>query len=119
MRCGQTLGVPAEVFIKLQDEAVHEVEEATQTLLKCSKFLNTHGIGTSYSLSSVMLNLHKLKVGLQFEAGASLNLNDPFLDRAIEFAANHVLRVMKHKARIPIKGTEFPLCEPVDQAERN
>lgn len=109
----ETLGVPAKVFIKLQDEAVREVEEATQTLAKCSKFLDAHGIGTSYRLSSVMLNLHKLKVGLQFEAGASLNLNDPFLDRAIEFAANHVLRVMKHKARIPVKGS-YTLVGVVD-----
>ncbi|KAG8905124.1 hypothetical protein FRC01_008467, partial [Tulasnella sp. 417] len=109
----QTLGVPAKVFIKLQDEAVHEVEEATQTLAKCSNFLDIHGIGTSYRLSSVMLNLRKLKVGLQSEVGAPLNLNDPFLDRAIEFAANHVLRVMKHKARIPVKGS-YTLVGVVD-----
>ncbi|KAG8971334.1 hypothetical protein FRC05_011326 [Tulasnella sp. 425] len=109
----ETLGVPARVFIELQDEAVREVEEATQTLAKCSEFLDAHGIGTSYRLSSAMLNLHKLKVGLQSETVASLNLNDEFLDRAIEFAANHVLRVMKHKARIPVKGS-YTLVGVVD-----
>ncbi|KAG8946221.1 hypothetical protein FRC04_011967 [Tulasnella sp. 424] len=109
----ETLGVPARVFIKLQDEAVREVDEATQTLTKCSKFLDAHGIGTSYRLSSVMLNLNKLKVGLRSETAAALNLNDPFLDRAIEFAANHVLRVMKHKARIPVKGS-YTLVGVVD-----
>ncbi|KAG9018986.1 hypothetical protein FRB90_007566 [Tulasnella sp. 427] len=109
----ETLGVSTSVFVKLQDDAVKEVEAATQTLATCAKFLDAHGIGTSYRLSSVMLQLHKLKVGLQSETHAFLNLNDPFLDRAIEFAANHVLRVMKHKARIPVKGS-YTLVGVVD-----
>ncbi|KAG8900740.1 hypothetical protein FRC00_011552 [Tulasnella sp. 408] len=32
-------------------------------------------------------------------------VNDGFLNRSILFARNHVLREMKHKARIPVKGS--------------
>ncbi|KAG8906418.1 hypothetical protein FRB99_006920 [Tulasnella sp. 403] len=99
----ETLGVPAHVFIKLQDEAVLDVENATKSFLECAKFLETHGIGTSFRLPSVFINLQKLGVGLEAE-DCNFPLDDVFLNRAIQFAANHVLRVMKHKARIPIKG---------------
>ncbi|KAG9048828.1 hypothetical protein FS837_011911 [Tulasnella sp. UAMH 9824] len=32
-------------------------------------------------------------------------VNDRFLNRSIRFARNHVLREMKHRARIPVKGS--------------
>ncbi|KAG8915203.1 hypothetical protein FRC00_006648 [Tulasnella sp. 408] len=32
-------------------------------------------------------------------------VNDGFLNRSIRFARNHVLREMKHRARIPVKGS--------------
>lgn len=63
-----------------------------------------HGCGSSYRLPSVFLSLHKLGVGLKDE-DAKLILEDAFINRAIGFAANHVLRVTKHKARIPVEGT--------------
>ncbi|KAG8906417.1 hypothetical protein FRB99_006919 [Tulasnella sp. 403] len=99
----ETLGVSADVFMELQDEAVLDVENATRSLLKCAGFLETHGLGASFRLPSVFINLQKLGVGLKAE-DCNFPLDDVFLNRAIQFAANHVLRVMKHKARIPIKG---------------
>ncbi|KAG9008076.1 hypothetical protein FRB94_013733 [Tulasnella sp. JGI-2019a] len=103
----ETLGVPARAFIKLQDEAVDDIELAAQSLRECaSLLLDAHGCGTSFRLSSVFYSLSKLGIGLQEEAPASLHvLKDDFIDRAIEFAVNHVLRVIKHKARIPVKGS--------------
>lgn len=95
--------MPAEVFIRLQDDAVDDVYYATQTLTDSSTFFDVHGIGTSYRLSSVFQSLTKLGVGLR-EDQLQFVINDPFLNRAIEFAANHVLRIIKHKARIPVQG---------------
>ncbi|KAG9009177.1 hypothetical protein FRB93_005673 [Tulasnella sp. JGI-2019a] len=101
----ETLGVPAKVFIDLQDEAVDDIETATQSLRDCAThLLDMHGCGTSFRLSSVFLSLSKLGIGLRDEAPLHV-LNDEFINRAIEFAANHVLRVIKHKARIPVKGS--------------
>ncbi|KAG8856325.1 hypothetical protein FRB96_006476 [Tulasnella sp. 330] len=101
----ETLGVPAHVFVKLQDEAVRDIKTATQSLRNCATLLlDMHGCGTSFRLSSVFLSLSKLGIGLR-EEGPMHVLNDGFINRAIEFAANHVLRVIKHKARIPVKGS--------------
>ncbi|KAG8906415.1 hypothetical protein FRB99_006917 [Tulasnella sp. 403] len=87
----ETLGVSADVFIKLQDEAVLDVENATKSFLECAEFLETHGIGTSFRLPSVFINLQKLGVGLEAE-DCNFPLDDVFLDRSIQFATNHVLR---------------------------
>ncbi len=94
--------IPA--FIQLQDEAVREVQNATRTLTGCASFLDAHGIGKAFRLSSVILNLHKYQVGLAAERELPHIFDDHFLNQAIDLASHHVLRVMKHKARIPVKG---------------
>ncbi|KAG9008075.1 hypothetical protein FRB94_013732 [Tulasnella sp. JGI-2019a] len=101
----ETLGVPASSFIKLQDEAVDDIEMAAHSLRGCADLLlDAHGFGTSFRLSSVFYSLSKLGIGFPEETPLHV-LNDDFIDRAIEFAANHALRVIKHKARIPVKGS--------------
>ncbi|KAG8877862.1 hypothetical protein FRB98_006509 [Tulasnella sp. 332] len=101
----ETLGVPANAFIKLQDEAVDDINMATLSLRDCASFLlDMHGCGTSFRLSSVFFSLSKLGIGLRDEQPTHV-LDDKFINRAIEFAANHILRVIKHKARIPVKGS--------------
>lgn len=98
----QTNGVPAQVFIDLQDRAVHDIEMATMDLQECAtKLLDAHGCGTSYRLSSIFVNLHKLGIGLKDEK-LDITLDDPFINRAIGFVSNHILRDVKHKARIPV-----------------
>lgn len=87
-------GVPYEVFKKLQDDAVEQAQSAVDSLEKAARLSETFGLGASYRLTSVMLSLHKLGVGPLAE--------DDFWTRMMTFAINHVLRDLKHHARIPV-----------------
>ncbi|KAG8991078.1 hypothetical protein FRB90_001471, partial [Tulasnella sp. 427] len=98
----ETLGVTASVFLRLQSEAIRDVETATESFEDCAAFLDTNGCGTSYRVASIFLHLSRL--GLTLGGKGPMAINDGFLNRSIRFAKNHVLREMKHKARIPVKG---------------
>ncbi|KAL1732044.1 RNA dependent RNA polymerase-domain-containing protein [Schizophyllum commune] len=90
------LGVPYETFLKYQDLAVRDAHRATESLAHAARMLEAFGLGTSFRLPSVLLKLEKL--GIDHLPG------DAFYDRMLEFAINHVLRVLKNHARIPIPG---------------
>ncbi|KIO24175.1 hypothetical protein M407DRAFT_213194 [Tulasnella calospora MUT 4182] len=98
----ETLGVPADIFLGLQQEAIRDVEAATESFSDCAEFLDTNGCGTSYHISSVFLHLTRLGLTLGGQGPTAVN-SDGFLKRSIRFAKNHVLREMKHRARIPVK----------------
>ncbi|ESK98362.1 hypothetical protein Moror_112 [Moniliophthora roreri MCA 2997] len=90
------LGVPYETFEKYQDKAVHEVQQATKNLVDAARMLETFGLGTSFRLTSVMLNLSRLGIN---------NMDwDPFYHQMLQFAVHHVLRMLKNRARIPVPG---------------
>ncbi|KIO25499.1 hypothetical protein M407DRAFT_210550, partial [Tulasnella calospora MUT 4182] len=99
----ETLGVPADIFLGLQREAIRDVKAATESFSACAEFLDTNGCGTSYHISSVFLHLTHL--GLTLGGQGPMAVRDRFLNRSIRFAKNHVLREMKHRARIPVKGS--------------
>lgn len=82
------LGVPHETFKMYQDMAVQDAQESTESLERAAHFLEGHGLGSSFRLPSVLLNLSKLQVPLP---------EDRFFDRMMEYAVNHVLRLLKHK----------------------
>lgn len=89
------LGVPYAVFEKLQDDAVQHVKDSTSSFSRMSRLLETHGLGTSYRLSSVLSSLSKIGVEI---------LDDLFYRRMTAFAVNHVLRDYKYHCRIPVPG---------------
>ncbi|KAI9062979.1 RdRP-domain-containing protein [Trametes sanguinea] len=88
------LGVPHEVFLTLQDNAVQDVQGSVESLERSARLLEGHGLGASFRLTSAMLGLHKLGVG-------PLD-GDLFWEQMMDFAVNHVLRELKHHARIPV-----------------
>ncbi|KAH9025081.1 RdRP-domain-containing protein [Lactarius hengduanensis] len=88
------LGIKCDVFMKLQDAAVQDVNEATTSLESAANTLDQYGLATSYRLSSTLLHLAKL--GL-----SPLDLDD-FYDQMITVAIHHILRDLKHHARIPV-----------------
>lgn len=90
------LGVKYETFKRFQDLAVQETEQAVYTLSKAGKLLECYGLGASFRISSVMNSLAKLGI-------TSLN-GDKFYDKSMEFAKNHILRLLKNHARIPLPG---------------
>ena len=90
----ENLGVPYEVFKALQDTAVRDVQRAVDSLDMAAHTLEAHGLGASFRLSSTMRSLHRLGVGSFTE--------DISWQRMMNFAVNHVLRELKHHARIPV-----------------
>ena len=91
----EDLGVPYSTFQDLQDAAVQEAERSTESLGLAARLMERFGLGTSFRLSSVFLSLEKLGVG---------PLQDVFWKHMMDFAINHVLRDLKHHARIPVPG---------------
>lgn len=88
------LGIPYNVFLGFQERAVQETKNATSTLSKAARLLETHGLGASFRLPSTMLSLTKL--------GLDSIYDDPFYNQLLKIAVYHVLRDLKHHARIPI-----------------
>jgi RNA-dependent RNA polymerase len=89
------LGIRYEVFQRLQDAAVRDVNDATTSLESAAKTLDQSGLANSYRLSSTLLHLAKLHI-TPFIMG-------DFYDRMIEITIHHVLRDLKHHARIPVE----------------
>ncbi|KAF8507044.1 RdRP-domain-containing protein [Russula emetica] len=88
------LGIRYEVFKKLQDAAVREVNDATTSLEKAAKTMDQFGLASSYRLSSTLVHLAKLDI--------IPSIMGDFYDRMIEITIHHVLRDLKHHARIPV-----------------
>ncbi|KAJ3567357.1 hypothetical protein NP233_g6417 [Leucocoprinus birnbaumii] len=88
------LGIPYEVFHNFQERAVSQTKDAIATLSGAARLLESHGLGASFRLPSTLQSLAKL--GLH-----SID-DDPFYNQLLKVAVYHVLRDLKHHARIPI-----------------
>jgi hypothetical protein len=96
----ETLGLEKDIFLELQRKAVKATEDAVESLATASSLLDAHGLGTAFSLKSVFNSMTRM--------GADLNTRDdmwPFLEHVLSFCANHVLRDLKYRARVPIPGS--------------
>lgn len=92
------LGIRYEVFKRLQDAAVLDVNDAATSLEKAAKTLEQFGLGTSYRLSSTLLHLVKINS----ESDITPSIMGDFYDRMVENTIHHVLRDLKHYSRIPV-----------------
>ncbi|KAI3600948.1 hypothetical protein WG66_014877 [Moniliophthora roreri] len=90
------LGVPHTSFLKFQDMAVVDAERSIESFSRACSFLEGHGLGASFRIPSVLTNLPKLGVFGLYE--------DTFYQKFMEYGKNHVLRLLKHRARIPVPG---------------
>lgn len=89
------LGVKEETFQHYQDLAVQEVQKSTESITVAARFLEAHGLGVSYRMTSVLLGMHRLNID---------QLYDTFYQQTLEAAIHHVLRELKQHARIPVPG---------------
>lgn len=89
------LGVDYRIFRKYQRAAVKDAQNSRKDFERAGQLLEPFGLGASFHLPSIMYHLHKLGVPMQ---------GDPFYKHLMDFAINHVLRDLKHHARIPIDG---------------
>ena len=94
-------GATAETFIELQEKAKAEVYTAEDSIMKFHGFLKKHRLGLGYYLPFILEELSKYDLDLNAKDNHQ-PINNPFLDRLLRYAMNHVLRQMKHGARIPV-----------------
>ncbi|KAI0004273.1 RNA dependent RNA polymerase-domain-containing protein [Russula compacta] len=88
------LGIPYDVFKNLQEAVVRDVEDAVTSLEKAANTLDQFGLATSYRVPSILLHLAKL--------GMSPSVMGDFYNQMLTFSIHHILRDLKHQARIPV-----------------
>ena len=96
-------GVDKGVFVKLQEIAVKVVITASDSVDGAVKLLRSHNIGLSFGLPFILNGLKAIGMGMEDEEGVRAgSLNQTFLYSLLSYAQAHILRDMKHSARIPI-----------------
>jgi len=94
-------GVTKESFMTLQDIAVAEARTIDDSLVQFRRVLKAHSLGGGYRLDWILERLMKLGLDLKCR-NPEQRLDNAFLGRVRHFAMTHVLRDIKHGARIPI-----------------
>lgn len=94
-------GVDQSVFIKLQQDAVTDIVKASDSTFETIQLLKMHSLGTSFHLPWILQRLRAAGMRMEKE-GEGTSLNDSFLYSLIAYGQNHILRDIKHSARIPI-----------------
>ena len=90
------LGVPLTVFKTYQDEAEATTRRAGRSLKDAATLFESHGLGASFRLPSILLHLEKL--------GINSLPDDDFYKEMLKYGTNHVLRDLKNRAHIPVPG---------------
>jgi RNA-dependent RNA polymerase len=88
-------GVKKDSFMTLQDKAVANARTMSESLSQFRMILKDQHLGTTYRLNFIIDRLIEL-VGEKTD--------NAFLNQIRHFALTHVLRDIKHRARIPIPG---------------
>ncbi|KAI0748499.1 RdRP-domain-containing protein [Daedaleopsis nitida] len=94
-------GVDKDVFMELQERAVKDIVTAVDSVEQSVTLLRTHSLGFSFGIPWILRGLRAVGMGMDAE-GLPANLKGTFLHSLVAYAQNHVLRDMKHNARIPI-----------------
>jgi RNA-dependent RNA polymerase len=97
IKCLEDLGIPDSVFLDLQADAKATIRAASQQTIAATNLLADYGLGQSFRLEPLLLNLSKhLRL-----SHAQMPL---FLQQAITCAMNHALRELKYHTRIPVSN---------------
>lgn len=94
-------GVTKEVFLELQDAAVADARTIDESSTQFRTVLDSHGLGRSYRLSSILARLQDLELDLH-PGKQGPGIDNPFLRQLRQVAMTDVLRDIKHSARIPV-----------------
>ncbi|TDL18602.1 RdRP-domain-containing protein [Rickenella mellea] len=95
-------GVPDETFINLQDLAIRTVQRARDSFSHSFTLFSQHGLGGSFRLPSLF---NSIQQELNLDLGDDEDgLHHHLINTSITYGMTHVLRGLKHRARIPIPG---------------
>ncbi|KKK14548.1 hypothetical protein AOCH_004250 [Aspergillus ochraceoroseus] len=90
----EDMGVPEAWFYKLQKIRVDQLRNATATTKNTAKFLKRQDVGGPIRLHKLFLEFSRL--GLEYK-------RVPFIRSIVEAVILRELRLLKHKARIPVE----------------
>ncbi|KAJ2969240.1 hypothetical protein NQ176_g8770 [Zarea fungicola] len=90
----EDMGTNPSWFKKLQAKALAVLRGVTATASNTCTFLEYQGVGTSVGLPRLIRRLDRH--GLDYR-------HDPFLKAVVEYVVLRELRLLKHKARIPVE----------------
>lgn len=94
-------GASKDTFLDLQQKVVAEARTANESVDTFAGLLESHNMCGPFKLASMLRKLHTL--GLELKPNHhQWNIDTPFLTQVRVCAINHVLRAVKHDARIPI-----------------
>ncbi|KAG7285624.1 hypothetical protein NEMBOFW57_010253 [Staphylotrichum longicolle] len=89
----EDMGAPEEWFLRLQSSEVHRLRGITETVYNTANFLRSQKIGESIQLHKFLRRTEQMGVDYR---------RDSFLRGAVEVVLLKELRLLKHKARIPV-----------------
>lgn len=90
----EDMNIPERWFVELQNNRVTELREVTANIKNTAKFLKRHNVGGSIQLYKLFNECNQLQVDYK---------EDPFLRSLVEVAILRELRLVKHRARIPVE----------------
>lgn len=89
----EDMGTSDEWFVEQQKKALRILKGVTATAINTSTFLRYQSVGISMGLPKLIKQLHRM--GIDYR-------RDNFLRSAVEHVVLRELRLLKHKARIPV-----------------
>ncbi|KAG2750605.1 RdRP-domain-containing protein [Suillus brevipes Sb2] len=97
-------GASKDTFMELQQKVVAEARTAHDSVDLFAALLESHQLSQSFRLASTIRRLNTLGLELS-PTHPQRNIDNPFLAQLRACAINHVLRAVKHDARIPIPNS--------------
>lgn len=129
-------GVEIDAFMKLQNDAKEVVATASDSIEDTVELLRKHDLGNVFGIRHLLQHLANAGMGMKkmkkeavppkprpdngdagMEMPSVTELDNEFIRRLIRFAQTHLLREIKHDARIPIKDAH-QLVGVVDEGPR-
>ncbi|KAG2366052.1 RNA dependent RNA polymerase-domain-containing protein [Suillus spraguei] len=98
-------GASKDTFMELQQKVVAEARTAHDSVELFAALLESHGLSPTFRLASTLRKLNTLGLKLNPTHLHHRNVDTPFLAQLRACAINHVLRAVKHDARIPIPNS--------------
>jgi RNA-dependent RNA polymerase len=100
------LGVPYSSFLDLQKQALDASKQIQTSFIHASNAFEQHGLGQSFRLTSLLRNIQEL-LHLDRTRGSHSRavLRYGTIDKICELGSIHIMRDIKHRARIFIPGS--------------
>lgn len=91
----EDLGIPAEVFLKLQEKIVRKVENSRTSPKLAADLMQQYSLGTASGMPSILHKLHELM-------GEGANLGSDFIEECYDLMTVQCLKDLKYRGRIPL-----------------